>query len=403
MTAAHLSLSPSDPAFFQNPYAAYRGWHQGPRVFFWEEFGFWCLAGYDECHAAFRDKRLGRSIPGATREELGWEAIPEHARPFWDYDEKTLLNAEPPDHTRLRSLVSRAFTRRSIERMGPLVAQLADGLIDRFSGDSVDLIRDFTTPIPVLVIAEMLGVPPEDTRPMLDWSHAMVAMYQFGRSRETEDRAVAATHAFRDYVRGLVEIRRKTPGEDLLSSLIAARDGGDRLSDEELENTVILTLIAGHEATVHALGNGIKTLLEEGTDVAAAFATRDLAECAVEECLRFDPPLHLFTRYALEDMEISGVRLKRGETIAMLLGAANRDPRRWADPDRFDASRPVQTNMSFGGGIHFCVGAPLARLEMAVAVPRLFERLPGLRLTEPPSYRDSYHFHGLERLMVGWR
>jgi cytochrome P450 len=398
-----LALSPSDPAFFQNPYSAYADWHAGNRTFFWTDFGFWCLAGYDEAHAAFRDKRLGRSVPGASREDLGWEPIPDHTKPFWDFDEKTLLNSEPPDHTRLRSLVSRAFTRRGIERMGPLVAQLAHGLVDRFSGDEVDIIRDFATPIPVLVIAEMLGVPAEDTRPMLDWSHAMVAMYQFGRTRAIEDRAVAATHGFRDYVRKLIDARRRSPGEDLLSSLIAARDGGDKLSDEELENTIILTLIAGHEATVHALGNGIKTLLVEKVDVAAAFATPDLRERAVEECLRFDPPLHLFTRYALEDMELFGVPLKRGETIAMLLGAANRDPRRWSDPDRFDPARPVQTNLSFGGGIHFCVGAPLARLEMAVAIPTLFQRVPGLALAGVPRYRDSYHFHGLESLMVRLR
>ncbi len=184
--------------------------------------------------------------------------------------------------------------------------------------------------------------------------------------------------------------------------MIAAEEAGERLTEDELIATCILLLNAGHEATVHAIGNGVKSILESGLGPSALFASEKTAEAVAEECLRFDPPLHFFSRYVLEDLDYAGLALKKGDRVGLLLGAANRDPARFADPARFDPFRPPATHFAFGGGIHFCVGAPLARLELEVALPILFERLPGLRIASPPLYRDSYHFHGLAALNVAW-
>jgi len=203
-------------------------------------------------------------------------------------------------------------------------------------------------------------------------------------------------------MRTYARARRADLRDDLISQLLVAESDGGRLSEDKLVTTCILLLNAGHEATVHGLGNGVKTLLEQGVDPHAALASDVSAGATVEELLRFDSPLHLFTRYALMDVEVAGVRFRKGDKIGLLLGAANRDPERFPDPDAFEPGRAPNPHVAFGAGIHFCVGAPLARLEMAVALPILFERLPGLRLKEPPRYRDSFHFHGLERLNVAW-
>ena len=227
-------------------------------------------------------------------------------------------------------------------------------------------------------------------------------MYQFGRDRAVEDAAAAAAADFAAFLRGIVAERRRAPRDDLVSHLVAAHAREDRLSEDELVSTCILLLNAGHEATVHAAGNGVKGLLEAGIDTRAAFAGEAATARTVEELLRHDPPLHLFTRYALEDVEIEGVTIRRGETVGLLLAAANRDPARFECPDALDPARDATAQLSFGAGIHFCIGAPLARLELQVALPILFARLPGLRMAAPPRFRDSYHFHGLERLDLAW-
>jgi cytochrome P450 len=292
---------------------------------------------------------------------------------------------------------------RQVERLAPRIAALANELIDTFEGRrTADLLEEFATPIPVIVIAELLGVPAKMWPRLRDWSHRMVAMYQFGVTRAVEDSAVAATREFTAFLSDYVAIRRRGKTDDLISQLIAAEAGESRLSEDELIATCILVLNAGHEATVHSVGNGVKAMLEARIDPREAFATPAATASLVEELLRFDAPLHLFTRYALEDVEYGGVALKRGDQIGLLLGAANRDPDRFADPDRLDPSRSPNPHVAFGGGIHFCVGAPLARLEMEIALPILFRRLPGLRLAERPRYRDSYHFHGLADLRVEW-
>ncbi len=399
-----FSQSPTEPAFVQNPYPVYDEMRALGPAFFWEEYGFWCFPGFEAVNGLLRDRRFGRDVLHvATREELGWPDTPDHVKPFYDVEAHSLLEREPPVHTRLRTLVNRAFVSRAIERLRPRVNALAHELIDRMEmKGEAELIADFATPIPVIVIAELLGVPSSMADQLLDWSHRMVAMYQFNRTRAIEDDAVAATLAFSSFMRSYVEERRSRPADDLISSLIAAEEAGDKLSTDELITTCILLLNAGHEATVHAIGNGVKAMLETGIGARAAFAASEGRTALVEELIRFDAPLHLFTRYALEDVEVYGVPLKRSDKVGLLLGAANRDPARFSDPQVLKPDRRDGANVSFGAGIHFCVGAPLARLELEIALPVLFERLPELRLKTRPAYADRYHFHGLEALPVTW-
>ncbi|WP_119389510.1 cytochrome P450 [Taklimakanibacter lacteus] len=393
-----VSLDPRETGFFNNPYPAYERLREAVPVFKWEDYGYWCFARHDDVAALLRDRRFGRQILHVmSRAELGWPETPEHLRPFYAFEQHSLLETEPPVHTRLRGLVNRAFLSRTVERLRPRIAQLTHELIDGFATRrEVELLEHLATPIPITVIAELLGVPVETGPQLLAWSHDMVAMYQARRDPEIERKAVEATIAFSAFMRGFVRERRKSPGDDLLSQLIAAEAEGKSLSEEELITTAVLLLNAGHEASVHAIGNGVKALLEERQ------AGPDLGEGHIEELLRFDAPLHLFTRYALEDVDFNGLRLKKGETVGLLLGAANRDPARFSEPDRFDPLRTPNPHVSFGAGIHFCVGAPLARLELNVALPILFQRLPGLKLARRPAYRDAYHFHGLERLDLIW-
>jgi cytochrome P450 len=390
-----VSLDPVDPAFFQNPYPAYHAIRARIPVFKWEQYGIWCFSRHEDVNALLRDRRFGRQILHvATREELGWPETPAHLKPFQDFEAHSLLELEPPVHTRLRSLVNRSFLSRQVERLRPAITSLANGLIDRIEQQGeAELITAFATPIPVIVICDLLGVPSDMGKQLLAWSHDMVAMYQARRDRAVEDRAVGATIEFAGFMRDYITRRRREPKDDLLSELIKAEEQGAKLSEDELVTTAILLLNAGHEATVHAIGNAIKCLLEQ--DI-----RQGIGEGHVEETLRYDAPLHLFTRYALEDLEYAGIRLRKGESVGLMLGAANRDPARFPEPDLFIPSRDPNPQVSFGAGIHFCIGAPLARLEMQIALPLLFRRLPKLALAEQPLYRNAYHFHGLESLKV---
>lgn len=399
-----VRLDPRDPRFFNDPYSAYAEIRAATPVFFWEQYGFWCFAAYSEVSALLRDRRFGRQILHVmSRESLGWPAPPAHLEPFDAIERHSLLELEPPEHTRLRALVNRAFLSRQVERLAPRIADLANDLIDAFEAQGeAELIGEFATPIPVAVIAELIGVAGDMESQLLEWSHRMVAMYQFGVTRAVEDAAATAASEFAQFLRETVAARRGDPRDDLISQLIAAEADGARLSPAELVATCILLLNAGHEATVHGLGNSVKTILETRVEGAQAFADPRASEAMVEELLRFDPPLHLFTRYALEDVEVAGVRLRQGERVGLLLGAANRDPKAFAQSDRFEPTRAPNPHVTFGAGIHFCLGAPLARLELRAALPILFRRLPGLRLAHAPRYRDAYHFHGLEALRVAW-
>ena len=397
-----VRLSPTDPDFVQNPYPAYREIRDRCPVFFWEDYGHWCAARHVDVQALFRDRRFGRDVSHVTsREVLGWAPVPEHLRPFTDTEARSMLDNEPPVHTRLRGLVNKAFVSRTVEQLRPRLATLAHRLVDAFGGlDAIDLLPAFAEPIPVTIIADLLGVPADRAPQLLDWSHRMVAMYQFGRTRAIEDAAVAATLAFSSFLRDLLPDRRQRPGGDILSLLLAAEADGDRLTEDELVANAILLLNAGHEATVHAIGNGVKAILEAGLDTAQLFEGPEQTRRTVEELLRFDPPLHMFKRYALGPVEFGGNSLQLGDRVGLLIGAANRDPGAFPDPDRLDPHRAPAPHTSFGGGIHFCVGAPLARLELEVALPILFDRCPALRLLERPRYADRYHFRGLTALRV---
>lgn len=399
------SAEPRDPAFFQNPYAFYDRLHASDPTFFWEQYGHWCFAGFKDVSALLRDKRFGREILHvATRDELGMPEPKSHTAAFDLTEKHSLLNLEGAAHTRLRTLVNRAFVSRHVEQLRPRIVKLANEMIDRFEGEeTVDLIKAFAAPIPAVIIAEMIGLPAESAPSLLAWSNRMVAMYMFGVSEATERDANQAAQDFMDFVGEAIRDRRKQPREDLLSHMLTSDRGGDVLTDEEVMSTAILLLNAGHEATVHTTGNGVKSILESGIDPVTLFATPEQTEATVEECLRFDAPLHMFTRYALSDMDYNGIALRKGDVIGMMLGAANRDPARFANANSFDPFRSDGANVSFGAGIHFCIGAPLARIELQVAFSELFRRLPSLRLAEEPRYNNVYHFHGLERLMVRWR
>ncbi len=389
-----LSQSPTDPDFVQNPYPFYERARALGHLFHWQDYGLVCATSAAAVGAILRDRRFGREAPPEARPK-----VPAHLRPFYAVEAHSMLELEPPRHTRLRGLVLRAFTSRRIAALAPEIAALSHRLIDLFPTDGpFDLLSAFATTLPVTIIARLLGVPEERGPDLLAWSNAMVGMYQAGRDRQTEDRAVAATEAFVAFMRAYVGKRRARPADDLITHLIDAESAGERLSTDELITTCILLLNAGHEATVHTFGNGVKALIENG--FGGSVLTSDRIGDTVEEVLRQDPPLHLFTRWAYEEAEMSGHLFRRGDQVGCLLGAANRDPGVWDDPARFDPARPARPNLSFGAGLHFCVGAPLARLELQTALPILFQRCPGLHLAEAPRYANLYHFHGLERLMV---
>lgn len=396
-----LSLDPRDPRFYTDPFAAYEEILRHSPVAFWEQVGCWCLFGFEDVNRLLRDRRFGREILHvATREELGWPDPAPHTHDFDAVDAHSLLEREPPVHTRLRALVSRAFVSRRVESLRPVIEAMAHALVDAFPDRPFDLLERYATPIPVRIIARLLGVPESTAPQLLQWSHEMVAMYGVARDREVEVRANAAAAEFSGFIRELVATRRAAPGDDLLSVLIEAEAEGDRLSEAELVSTVILLLNAGHEATVHALGNAVHAILRHEVPMAALLGDDVAMSRVVEESLRFAPPLHLFKRYALEDLEVHGVTLRRGEQIALVLGATGRDGRVQEQPGHFLPDRPHPQHTSFGAGIHFCVGAPLARLELQCALRVLFQRCPSLRLVEPPTVKDSWHFHGLQRLLV---
>ncbi|MEL6957920.1 MAG: cytochrome P450 [Pseudomonadota bacterium] len=382
-----LSQDPKDPIFVQNPYAFYDAARMQGDLFWWEDYGAVCAVSHAAASACLKDKRLGREAPAEFA-----PVIPDHLAPFYAVEAHSMLELNPPRHTRLRGLVLRAFTSRRIKALEPEIEALCHDLIDRFPDHSFDLLDVYARTVPVIIIARLLGVPEDRADDLLAWSNDMVAMYMSGRTRAVEDRAIAATEAFVAFMRSYVEDRRTTPADDLITHLIAAEEDGERLTTDELITTCILLLNAGHEATVHTLGNAVKTLLERNI--------RTVDPATVEECLRFDPPLHMFDRWVLEDCTLFGHDFKRGDIVKCLLGAANRDRDAYPDPNTFNPGRSGPINVAFGGGIHFCVGAPLARLELLVALRVLFERCPHLRLDGSPNYAGVYHFHGLERLMV---
>ena len=395
-----LKLDPATPAFYQNPYETYAFLHQKSSIVYWEDYKIWCFGGFQNVNNLLRDKRFGRENKWGA--PLNIVAGRNHLSDFDRVESGSLLEREAPAHTRLRTLVNRAFVSRSVERLKPRIETLANELIDQFpTGEPFDLLTHFATSIPVVIICELLGVPKQEADRLLDWSHAMCEMYVPSRSLESEQRANQASLEFSDFLKSHINTHRGRGTDDLLSALISVRDTGEKLSDDELISTCVLLLNAGHEATVHQTGNAVKTLLENHQNPVELFNTAEQTAATVEECLRFDAPLHMFTRYANEDVELDGAGIiKAGGSIGLLLGMANRDPKAFEQADSFNPARRDQKNVSFGAGIHFCVGAPLARLELQTSLKTLFQRMPNLRLANNPSYRNSFHFHGLEKLMV---
>lgn len=399
-----VSLDVRNPAFYQNPNATYEALLRLGPAFYWREQKQWYFVGYEAVNTLLRDRRFGRQITHVmSREEAGLGPIDPRLADFERAEAKSLLELEPPEHTRLRTLVNRAFVSRHIERLRPDIAALAHSLIDGFAPrGEVELLTAFAEIIPVTVIARMIGVPDPMCRQLLDWSHDYVRMYQFGRTAEDEARANRAAKEFADYVIKLADEKRQNPQDDLLSLMVQPARDGQYLTEDELVSTTIVLLNAGHEATVHQIGNAVNIILQSGMDPQSLTLDEERTEQLVEECFRISAPVHIFERWALEDIAFLGCNFHKGEKIGLILAAANLDPSKFPDPLTFKPDRNEGQNLSFGAGIHFCIGAPLARLEMNTALPILFQRLPRLRLAATPKVKDVYHFHGLERLDLTW-
>ncbi|MEU2061911.1 cytochrome P450 [Streptomyces sp. NPDC013455] len=400
--AADLAFDPWDPAFLADPYPAYAELRARGRVIRYEPTDQWLVPHHADVSALLRDRRLGRTYRHRfSHEEFGRTPPPPEHEPFHTLNDHGMLDLEPPDHTRIRRLVSKAFTPRTVERLRPYVAALAGELVDRLvAAGGGDLLTDVAEPLPVAVIAEMLGIPEPDRSPLRPWSAQICGMYELNPSQETARKAVRASAEFSDYLRELIVERRKEPGDDLISGLIAAHDEGDRLTEQEMVSTAVLLLNAGHEATVNATVNGWYALFRNPGRLAALRADHSLVPSAVEELMRYDTPLQLFERWVLDDIEIDGTTIPRGAEIALLFGSANHDPAVFTDPGRLDLTRANNPHISFGAGIHYCIGAPLARLELAASLTALLRRAPTLSLAADPRRKPNFVIRGLEGLAV---
>ncbi|MEU0032423.1 cytochrome P450 [Streptomyces sp. NPDC006333] len=396
------TFDPWDPAFVADPYPAYAELRARGRVHYYEPTDQWLVPHHADVSALLRDRRLGRTYQHRfTHEDFGRTAPPPEHEPFHVLNDHGMLDLEPPDHTRIRRLVSKAFTPRTVERLAPYVRRLAAELVgDLVAAGGGDLLTDVAEPLPVAVIAEMLGIPESDRAPLRPWSADICGMYELNPSRETAARAVRASVEFTEYLRELIEARRKEPGDDLISGLIAAHDEGDRLTEQEMISTCVLLLNAGHEATVNATVNGWWTLFRHPDRLAALRADRSLVPTAVEELMRYDTPLQMFERWVLDDIEIDGTTIPRGAEIALLFGSANHDPAVFTRPGELDLSRTDNPHISFSAGIHYCIGAPLARIELAASLGALLELAPTLRLAAEPERKPNFVIRGLEGLSV---
>ncbi len=395
-----MLFDPLSPEFKRDPYPTYERLRATTPIFYANEMNLWFVSAYEDVAALLRDRRFGRSIEHVmSREELGLPPKNPAYAPFNKLGDHSMFDKEPPDHTRLRSLVHKVFTPRRVEDLRGKVQAICDDLIDQ-AGSSFDLLEDFAVPLPVTVIAELLGVPEADRHHLRPWSGDIVALYELNHTPEQAERAIAAAVEFSDYLRWLARARKLDPRDDLISALATVEDAGDVLSEDELISTCVLLLNAGHEATVNVLGNGFRALFQNPDQLRLLREHSELVKTAAEEMLRFDTPLQLFRRWVLEDVEYKGFSLKQGQQVALLFGSANRDPLVFSDPARFDVTRAENPHISFSLGIHYCLGAPLARLELQVAVATLLRRLPNLRQAQEPEYRDSYVIRGLKSLLV---
>jgi cytochrome P450 len=388
----------NDDAFIENPYPALAElrkigkpvWHEGAQMFL--------AATYADANAVLRNRSLGR-IFKAREPDSDWNTF------NWLHSD-SLLDSEPPKHTRLRSLLVKAFNKNKIDSLRPDVVRLTESLLQGIQAKierdgEFDVIADFAEPLPVKVIAALLGFPDEDEHLLRPWSQAIVKMYELDPSEQTQAEAQQASQEFADYVRVLMEARKVSPGTDLISDLAAVEEDGQKLNAQELIATCVLLLNAGHEASVNGFGNGLVAAMQR-PDQLQILRERpfEVAATAVDEFLRFDAPLHLFERTATADVEIGGVLVREGKKIASLLGSANRDETVFANPTEMDITRDPNAHIGFGAGIHFCIGAPLARMEMTTSLPALFERYPTLELTAEPVRRPGFVLRGYESVRL---
>ncbi|MFF3069045.1 cytochrome P450 [Kitasatospora sp. NPDC057936] len=396
-------FDPWSAAFVAHPYDAYAELREHAPVTYYEPTKQWLVSRHEDVSALLRDRRLGRTYTHRfSHEEFGRPAPDPAHEPFHTLNDHGLLDLEAPDHTRIRRLVSKAFTPRMVEGLRPTVRRLAGELVDGLLADGGgDLVAAVAEPLPVAVIAEMLGVPEADRHLLRPWSADITGMFELNPTEEAARRAVTASIEFSDYLRALIRERRAAPGTDLIGALVQAQEGTDALSEQEMISTCVLLLNAGHEATVNTTGNGWWALFRNPGELARLRGDVDgLLPTAVEELMRWDTPLQMFERWVLEDIEVRGVTVPRGSEIALLFGSANRDPERFADPDRLDLGRTDNPHVTFGAGIHFCLGAPLARLELTESYGALLRRALGLRLVREPEWRPGYVIRGLEELLV---
>ena len=389
-----VAQSPTNDDFVQNPYPFYETCLAKGGKVFWEDYKMVSLFKYDDVSNILKDRRFGRECPEDKK-----TSYRKDLAPFYELEDHSMLQLEPPKHTRLRGLVLRAFTSRKVNSMAAEIETLCAQLMQNFSSNQVNILNEYANKIPVIIIARLLGVPEEMSDQLLRWSNDMVMMYQARRTVKHEERAIKASKEFSAFMRSYVEERRSKPKDDLITHLISAEENGEKLTTDELITTCILLLNAGHEATVHSLGNGIKVVLEN-KKITIDWQSEIKINQLIEEILRFDPPLHIFTRYAYGLIDLGDCTINKGDEVALVLGATGRDKTLWSDPEYFDPNRVIKKNTAFGGGIHFCVGAALARLEMQIALPMLFTKYPKIELAENPRYADVYHFHGLEKLLI---
>jgi cytochrome P450 len=397
-----LGFLPGDPGFVADPYPVYERLRAGHPVMYDDAIDHWLIPRFVDVNALLRDRRFGRTyLHLASHEDMGHSPDPPALDPFWQLIRSGILDMEPPDHTRVRRLVSKAFTPRTVERLQPSVEAIVLRLVEEVRGTGeFDLIARVAEPLPVEIIAEMLGVPESDRVHLRPWSAEICLMYELNPSAEYERRAVAASVEFREFLRELARARRAEPRDDLITRLTQVVDDGRTLTEDELVGTCVLLLNAGHEATVNATGNGWWALFRNHEQLARLRADHSLIPRAVEELLRYDTPLQMFERWVLEDVEVHGVRIPRGAELGLLFGSANRDPSAFERPERLDVGREHNPHVTFGAGIHFCLGAPLARLELETSFRTLLERIPDLELVEEPEWKPGYIIRGLRELAV---
>jgi cytochrome P450 len=397
-----LGFDPGDPQFVADPYPALSALREATPIAYDETLRRWFVTRHADVRACLRDKRLGRNFRHVgSEQEFHAEPLDPRWPDFWASERWSLLWLEPPEHTRIRKLVAAAFTPRAVESLRDPARRLARSLLENL-GETFDLLYDYAQPYSITLICELLGVPTDRHRDLLDWSHAIVKMYEF---ETTDEQAVAANEAARDfraYVLGLIEERRAEPRDDMVSGLIEARVDGEQLSDDQIVSTVIVLLNAGHEATVNTVGNGFRALATHADEWRRLVSGEVDPAQAIEELIRWDPPLQLFERWVLEDgVEVAGEPVPRGEKLALLFGSANRDPRVFPNPDRLDLTRAnAAEHIGFGGGIHVCIGAPLARIELAASFEALAELSPTLRLAEQPVRVPAFVIRGFESVQV---